>query len=112
AAGGGRARGGGRVGGAGGGARPPPDVHQDLLSAATIARQNAGRSSGRRDVIRFRSTTTSASTQSAPAATRSSLIEKNDVAFRPLRIPADTSIHPAWQIAATPLPCCAASRTR
>src|SRR5438132_2246111 len=63
-----------------------------------IARQKAGRSSGRREVIRLPSTTTSASTQLAPAATRSSLIEKNDVAFRPLRIPADTSIQPEGDV--------------
>ena len=36
---------------------------------------------------------------------------KNDVAFRPVRTPADTSIHPAWQIAATIFPCWTASRT-
>src|SRR5439155_24725830 len=98
-------------GGVEGSGAAPLDVAYALLSAEMIVRQNAGRSSGLRDVIRLPSTTTSASTQLAPAATRSSLIEKKDVAFRPLRIPADTSIHPAWQIAATTLPCCAASRT-
>jgi hypothetical protein len=82
-----------------------------LLSEATIARQKAGMSLGFRDVMRLPSTTTSASCQSAPAATRSSLIEKNEVALRPFRTPAETSIQPAWQMAATTFPCCVASRT-
>src|SRR5207249_3777545 len=64
----------------------------DLPRAETMARQNAGRSLGLREVMRLPSTTTSASCQSAPAATRSSLMEKNEVALRPSRTPAETSI--------------------
>jgi hypothetical protein len=41
----------------------------------------------------------------------SSLIEKKEVTFLPLTTPALASIHPAWQMAATTLPCWAASRT-
>ena len=63
-------------GGVEGSGAAPLDVAYALLSAEMIVRQNAGRSSGLRDVIRLPSTTTSASTQLAPAATRSSLIEK------------------------------------
>ena len=41
----------------------------------------------------------------------SSLMEKKEVTFLPLMTPALASIHPAWQMAATTLPCWAASRT-
>src|SRR5262249_49910362 len=85
---------------------------QDLASAAMIARQNAGRSSGLREVMRLPSTTTSASVQLAPAALGAPCREKNDVPLRPFSPPAETSIQPAWQMAATTFPCCAASRTR
>lgn len=46
-----------------------------------IVRQNAGRSSGNLEVIRFPSWTTSWSTHSAPAWIRSSLMEKKPVTF-------------------------------
>src|SRR5687768_5987896 len=56
-------------------------------SAMTLiaARQNAGRSSGLREVTRLPSTTTSASSKRAPALTTSSLIAKKQVARRPFR---------------------------
>src|SRR5713101_5714951 len=82
-----------------------------LLRDLTISRQKAGMSSGLREVMRLPSTTTSSSTHWAPALTISSLMEKKEVAFLPLRIPALASIHPAWQMAATTLPCWEASRT-
>ena len=76
-----------------------------------IALRKAGRSAGVRLVIRLPSRTTARSTQFAPALTRSSLIEWNEVAVRPRSTSAETSIQPAWQIAATTLPCWNASRT-
>ena len=51
------------------------------------ALQNAGRSSGLRLVTRFRSTTTSASVQFAPAFTTSSLMAKKHVTLRPISMP-------------------------
>ena len=60
-----------------------------------ISRQNAGRSSGFREVMRLPSTITSVSDHWPPALTMSSLIEKNDVTFLPLTTPALASIQPA-----------------
>src|ERR1019366_258698 len=75
------------------------------------ARQKAGRSSGLRLVTRFRSTTTTASTQSAPALTTSSLMAKKLVALRPFNMPpAEHNTHGPWQMEATSFPaasiCC------
>lgn len=53
-----------------------------------IPRQNAGKSSGCRDVIKFPSTTHSLSTHFAPAFTQSSRTLKNEVMRRPFTIPA------------------------
>ena len=76
------------------------------------ARQNAGRSSGLRLVTRFRSTTTSASAQFAPALTTSSLMAKKLVALRPFNIPpAEHNTHGPWQIDATSLPAASISFT-
>jgi len=49
-----------------------------FVSEATIARQNAGRSSGNRDVMKLPSTTHSWSTQFAPALMQSFLKKHRD----------------------------------
>src|SRR6185312_5360902 len=72
--------------------------------SSTIAAQNASRSSGLRLVIRLPSTTSSSSTQSAPALRRSVCSDGQDVIRRPLTTSASTSTQGAWQIAATGLP--------
>ena len=55
-------------------------------------------------MIRLPSTTTSSSTQSAPALRRSVCSDGHDVIRRPLTTSASTSTQGAWQIAATGLP--------
>ena len=62
------------------------------------ARMKAGRSGGRRDDTRLPSTTTSESSQSAPALRRSSAIAGTEVTRRPATIPAETGTQPAWQM--------------
>ena len=76
----------------------------DADSAAVSSRVNAGRSSGLRLVTRLSSTTTSSSTHSAPALRRSVCRLGHDVRLRPRTTSASTSVHGAWQIAATGLP--------
>src|SRR2546422_879767 len=87
-------------------ASPPvrgPSTGAHFVKTETMARQNAGRSSGKRDVIRFPSTTHSLSTQSAPAFRQSSRTLAYEVIRRPFTIPALIGTHAAWQIAATTL---------
>ena len=60
----------------------------------------AGMSSGLRLVTRPWSTWTSSSTQVPPALRTSVFSEGNEVIVRPLTMPASTSTHGAWQIAA------------
>mmetsp|Transcript_51368 Transcript_51368/g.134120 ORF Transcript_51368/g.134120 Transcript_51368/m.134120 type:complete len:114 (-) Transcript_51368:314-655(-) len=55
-------------------------------TAAMMARQKGVRSPGVLDVIRFSSTTTSASVHVAPALMRSSFIAQKEVIFRPSAI--------------------------
>src|SRR5437667_1898218 len=83
-----------------------------FVKTETMARQNAGRSSGKRDVIRFPSTTHSWSTQSAPAFRQSSRTLAYEVIRRPLTIPALIGTHAAWQIAATTLRPSSIERTK
>src|SRR5690606_28054093 len=70
--------------------------------------QNAGRSSGLRLDTRVLGpsvhTTTSLSTQFAPALIRSVFTLGHDVSVRPRTTSASTSVHAAWQIDATGLP--------
>src|SRR5258707_10235845 len=74
-----------------------------LLSSLIISRLNAGLSLGLRLVTKPRSTTTSSSTQSAPAFRRSVFSDGHDVVRRPRG--AGFNHHPgAWQIEATGLP--------
>jgi hypothetical protein len=76
---------------------PTPQTQFKFQSerAEIIALQKAGRSSGFLELIKFPSTTTSASIYSAPALTRSSFIEWKPVAFFPFKIPADIGTQPA-----------------
>jgi len=55
----------------------------EFASACSTAPQNASRSSGFLDVIRFRSTTTSSSTHVAPAFSRSFRTDGHEVRRRP-----------------------------
>ena len=64
------------------------------LSQSTMPRANWGRSAGVRELTRFPSTTSGASTQSAPAFVMSSRMPTVLVARRPFRIPAETSTQP------------------
>ncbi|SDS78519.1 hypothetical protein SAMN04515669_1918 [Jiangella sp. DSM 45060] len=73
-------------------------------NSSSIFAQNAGRSSGLRLVTRPLSVTTSSSTQVAPALRRSVRRLGQDVSVRPRTTSASTSVHGAWQIAATGLP--------
>ena len=71
----------------------------------------AGMSSGLRLVTRVvgvRSTWTSSSTQVPPALRTSVCSDGNEVIVRPLTMPASTSTHGAWQIAAIGL--CASAK--
>ena len=81
-------------------------------NCSTSALQNAGRSSGLRlDTITpgtWSQTTTSSSTQSAPALTRSVFTLGHDVRQRPLTTSASTSVHGPWQITAIGL--CASAK--
>src|SRR5205823_2325858 len=72
---------------------------------------NAGMSSGLRLVTSPASTTTSSSTQFAPALRRSVCSVGHEVTLRSRTTPASTRTHGAWQIAATGLPCSKNSRT-
>ena len=87
------------------------EAPEDMISRGLLAplflrdrlhdlRQNAGRSSGFRDVIRLPSTTTSWSSPGGPGVHQIVLDREKLVARLPLRMPADTGTQPAWQIAA------------
>src|SRR3546814_61685 len=99
--------------------RPPPGpsgysaalVWRPSANSSIILRQNAGRSSGRRDVTRPWSVTTVSSTQLAPALLRSALSEGHEVMRRPLTPSASISVQGPWQIAAIGLPDRAKART-
>src|SRR5215208_6146127 len=80
-------------------------------SSSTALAQNASRSSGLREVTRPWSTTTSSSTQRAPALRRSVWRDGHEVSVRPLTTSASISVHGAWQIAATGLACSKKPRT-
>ncbi len=69
-----------------------------------MALENASRSSGFRLVTRLSSSTTSRSTQRAPALMRSVLIDGQDVTVFPSSASASTSIQGPWHTAATVLP--------
>jgi len=75
-----------------------------LLNSLIISRLNAGLSLGLRLVTKPRSTTTSSSTQSAPAFRRSVFSDGHDVVRRPCAAPVSTTIQGPWQIEATGLP--------
>ena len=66
-----------------------------------------GRSAGLREVTNDPSTTTGASTQSAPALRRSSRMAATEVTRLPLTTSAETSTEPPWQMAATRPPAAA-----
>src|ERR1700760_4169263 len=74
------------------------------LNSSIIFGLNAGRSSGLGLVTRFRSTTTSWSTQSAPALRRSVLSEGHEVRRRPRTAPVSMIVQGPWQIEATGFP--------
>jgi len=67
---------------------------------------------GLREVTRPWSTTTSSSTQVAPALRRSVCSDGHDVRVRPLTTSASISVQGAWQIAATGLACSKNERTK
>ncbi len=73
-------------------------------SAAVSSRVKAGMSSGLRLVMRLSSTTTSRSSQVAPALRRSVCRLGQDVTWRSRTTSASMRVHGAWQIAATGLP--------
>src|SRR5690606_30349472 len=77
----------------------------------SISRLNAGMSSGLRLLTSLPSTTTSWSTQWAPALRRSSCSDGQLVNVRPRTRSADTSSHGPWQITALGLPCSCIART-
>src|SRR5438132_14338286 len=66
-----------------------------FVSEATMAWQKAGSSSGKRDVIKYPSTTQSLSSQSAPALMQSSQTLAYDVLYRPFTRPALIVSNPA-----------------
>ena len=72
----------------------------------------AGRSPGLRLVTSVPSTTTSSSTQVPPALRMSVCRLGNEVSVRPRTTSASTSVHGAWQIAATGRPLPVNSRTK
>src|SRR5437763_4895052 len=80
-------------------------------NSSTSFSQNAGRSSGFRDVTRPWSTTTSSSTQLPPAFRMSVSSDGHEVSLRPRATSASTSIHGPWQITATGLPASKNERT-
>src|SRR4051812_31817975 len=80
-------------------------------NSSTSFLQNAGRSSGFRDVTSPWSTTTSSSTQLPPALRMSVSSDGHDVTLRPRTTSASTSIHGPWQMTATGLPASKNERT-
>ena len=76
------------------------------------ARQNSGKSSWQRHVIRLPSTTAGLSSQRAPALMRSSLKLIKPITRRQRTMSAEIASQGAWQIAATGLPAASISRTR
>ncbi len=80
-----------------------------FATAPTSVVQKAGRSSGLRlDTKVFgprEHSTTSSSTQLAPALTRSVLTLGHEVSVLPRTTSASMSVHGPWQITATGLPC-------
>ncbi len=79
-------------------------VHFLPFSISSAAFENAGISSGFLLVTRFLSTTTSASTYSAPAFLISWIIDFQPVAFRPFSTWAVMRSCAAWQIPKTGFP--------
>src|SRR3954453_20966134 len=77
--------------------------------SSTILALKAGRSSGLRLLTTAWSTTTSSSTQLPPALRMSVCRLGHEVSVRPSTTSASTSVHGAWQIAATGLFCSAES---
>src|SRR5262249_26242311 len=73
------------------------------LNSASISRLNAGMSSGLRLVTSWPSTTTSLSTQFAPALRRAVFNDGQDVRLQSRTTSASMSVHGPWQIAATGL---------
>src|SRR5580700_6374627 len=82
-----------------------------LPNSSSILRLKAGTSSGFLLEMSPSSTTTSRSTQCAPAFSRSVLSDGHDVRVRPLTTSASISVHGPWQIAATGLPDSKKART-
>ena len=70
-------------------------------NSSTILAQNAGRSSGLRELVSPASTWTSSSTQLPPAFSMSVFSDGHDVIVRPLSTSASTSVHGPWQITPT-----------
>lgn len=68
--------------------------HRHPASTSIMARENAGKSPGRRLLTLWPSTTTSASSKIAPALTRSSLMPGDPVQRTPLSTPAEIGIQP------------------
>src|SRR5690606_6461591 len=92
-----------RVRGAGHAERSWPLCRPSAISSTSLE-QNAGRSSGVRLVTRPWSTTTSRSTQRAPAFCRSRWMLGTEVSSRSPTTPASASTQGPWQIAPTGLP--------
>ena len=88
-----------------------PSWTPSAISSTSLA-QNAGRSSGLREVTSPPSTWTSSSTQDAPALRRSVLSDGHEVSVRPPTTPASISVQGPWQIAATGLPCSKKARVK
>ena len=77
-----------------------------------MASENASRSSGFREVIRFPSSTTSRSIQRAPAFRRSFRTDGHDVSVRPDTASASMSSCGPWHTAATSFPLAQKAQTK